>query len=381
MMIRFREGAKPIGISMIAFCAVFVCTLFLNFYTDLSAVDRQMLTDASAVFYDAQLSTAKVVAAISGGCLLATSAVLLIFYVRDSVESRKREIGLMKAFGYGNLRIAVNFSVFGISVLMGALPGFGASFLLMPEFYEVQNKDGFLPDIGIAFHPSLLFLLVILPTLFFSLLSILCALRRLRCSPLSMLCDRDTRPSRARKHQKEKNRPFLKEMRSAVLRSRKAMAFLMGFAAFCFSSMMQMSASMDELASPLAGVMILVIGLTLAFTALILSAVTVLKKCEKDIAMMSLFGYTPAECRHAVLNGYRPIACGGFVIGTVYQYALLRIMVDVVFREIENVPTYSFDWTAFFLTVLCFIPLYEGLIALAARRIRKIPIKSVMMEG
>lgn len=81
-----------------------------------------------------------------------------------------------------------------------------------------------------------------------------------------------------------------------------------------------------------------------------------------------------------ILDGYRPIALIGVLLGTVYQFALLRIMVDVVFRDIENVPTYSFDWTMFFLTVLCFVPLYEGTIFLFARKIRKIPVKSIMME-
>lgn len=381
MIIRFKDGAKPIGISIIAFCAVFVCTLFLNFYIDLSALSDQVSGEMAKIFYDAQLSTAKVVAAVSGNCLLATSVVLLIFYVRDAVDSRRREIGLLKAFGYGNLRISMDFAIFGISVLCGALPGFGASFLLMPNFYEVQNKEKILPEIRISFHPALLFWLVILPTLFFALLAVLCALKRLRCPALSLLSDRDSRPARKKRHRrKEKNRFFLKEMRSSTLKSRKTMAFLMGFAAFCFSAMVQMSGSMDDLASPLSGAMILIIGLTLAFTALVLSIATVLKKCEKDVAMMSLFGYTPTECRYAILDGYRTISLVGFLLGTVYQYVLLRIMVDVVFRDMGNMPTYSFNWASFFLTVLCFIPLYEGIIALYARKIRKISVKSIMME-
>ena len=35
MMVSFKDGLKFIGISIVCFCAVFVCTFFLNYYIDI----------------------------------------------------------------------------------------------------------------------------------------------------------------------------------------------------------------------------------------------------------------------------------------------------------------------------------------------------------
>lgn len=52
------------------------------------------------IFYNAQVSTAKVVCLVSGGCLLITSVVMLIFYSKHYIDSHKKELGILKALGY-----------------------------------------------------------------------------------------------------------------------------------------------------------------------------------------------------------------------------------------------------------------------------------------
>lgn len=122
------------------------------------------------------------------------------------------------------------------------------------------------------------------------------------------------------------------------------LVFFIIFASFCFSAMTQMSFSMRDLSNEMMGVMMLVIGLVLAFTTLFLAITTVINGNTKTIAMMRVFGYSQKECCRAILGGYRPLSYIGFAIGTIYQYALLRIMVDIVFKEVEGVPAYKFDF-------------------------------------
>lgn len=70
----------------------------------------------------------------------------------------------------------------------------------------------------------------------------------------------------------------------------------------------------------------------------------------------------------------------GFIIGTVYQYALLRIMVDIVFRDVEGVPAYGFDFPVMLISLVVFTVIYEILMYVYSERIKKISIKEIMAE-
>ena len=95
---------------------------------------------------------------------------------------------------------------------------------------------------------------------------------------------------------------------------------------------------------------------------------------------MRVFGYKHNDCCKAVLGGYRPFSYIGFVIGAIYQYMLLKIMVTIVFADVEGVPEYNFDFKAFAITLIIFVLAYEIAMYGYSRRIKKLPIKSVMLE-
>ena len=144
--------------------------------------------------------------------------------------------------------------------------------------------------------------------------------------------------------------------------------------------MTQMSFSMKDLSSEMMGVMMLVIGLVLAFITLFLAITTVINGNTKTIAMMRVFGYSQKECCKAILGGYRPMSYIGFAIGTVYQYALLRIMVDIVFKDVEGVPVYKFDFPIMFISLFIFIAIYEILMYVYSEKIKRISVKEIMIE-
>lgn len=382
MVVGIKDAAKLIGISIIACCAVLVCTMFLNFYFDILLIKDEILSKQAMIFYNAQISTAKVVCLVSGGCLLITSVIMLLFYVKHYVDVHKKELGILKAMGYSNFKIAKNFWVFGISVLIGSAAGFCGAFLIMPTFYELQNEDKILPEITVSFHPALLFYLVIVPTAFFAVLAVCYAYNKLKKPVLTLLKDNIETQFIKIKHKDRRNTDcsFTDDLKRNTLKSKKTLVFFIIFASFCFSAMMQMSSSMKDLSSEMMGAMMLMIGIVLACTTLLLAITTVINGNTKTVAMMRVFGYSHKECCKALLSGYRPMAYIGFAIGTVYQYALLKIMVSVVFKDIGDIPDYCFDKQTFIITLISFVFLYELIMHCYSNRIKKISVKNIMLE-
>lgn len=383
MIVSIKDTIKLVGVSVISCCAVFVCAIFLNYYIDITAIEDQITSPPVMAFYNAQVSTAKVVVLVSGGCLLLTAVVMLLFYIKHYVDMHKKELGILKAMGYGSLSIAKSFWAFGLSVLTGAAVGFLGALCFMPHFYNVQNEDKILPEIAVSFQPMLAVCLVLLPAVAFALLSILYSYFKLRQPALNLISEKPQKASKQKKPHNEKSlsdRPFLSEVKVCTLKSKKSLVFFMIFSSFCFSAMTQMSFSMKDLSSPTMGAMMLIIGLVLAFTTLVLSVTTVISGNTKTIAMMRAFGYRHKECCRAILGGYRPLAYVGFAIGTVYQYALLKIMVYVVFKDIESVPEYNFDFPMMLVSLAVFAVLYELIMYCYTKRIKKISIKEIMSE-
>ncbi len=379
MIIGMKDLIKLIGISIIACCAVFVCTLFLNYNIDITGLEGKIATEAGIAMYNAQVSMGKVTAAVTGGCLVITSVIMLVFYIKNYIDTHGKELGILKALGYSNIKIASHFAVFGLSVFAGCILGVALAFSYMPTFYEIQNAEGLLPNITVNFHLYLPLLLVFVPTMLFIILSVLYAYLKLNNPVLDLL--REKSEVKVKISKKEiKELPFLQDLKRITLKSKKTLVFFVAFSAFCFSAMVQMSMSMKELASASFAFMVIGIGLILAFITLFLSLTSVVKGNTKTIAMMRVFGYELSSCCRAILGGYRLFAYIGFIIGTIYQYGLLKVMVTVVFADVGNVPEYNFNFNALMITLVAFIITYELIMRYYSFRIKKLPIKSVMLE-
>ncbi len=334
------------------------------------------LSGAELAFYHAQVRMGRVTAGVSGGCLIATSVVMLLFYVKNYIGTHGKELGILKALGYSNGKIAGHFWIFGLPILVGCAAGFAVGSLYLPTFYQKQASS--LQSLRPEFHPLLAFALIGAPTIAFAVLSVLFADRRLKRPVLELLREKQSVRAKTGRDGKE-DAPFLKDLRSATRRSRKALVFFVAFSAFCFSAMVQMSFSMTELASETFAVMVLSIGLILAFVTLLLPLSSVVRGNAKTIAMMRVFGYDDATCSRCILGAYRPVSYLGFALGTAYQYGLLRLMVSVVFADIENVPAYRFDWKALLVTLPLFAATYELMMYLYSRGIRRLSLKNIML--
>lgn len=378
MIVGLKDVFKMLGIIIISACAVFVCTLFLNYNIDLKNIEDLVSTDSMQVFYDAQIMTGKVVSTLSGGCLLLTSVVMLLFYIKHYIDTHRKELGILKAMGYSNLKIALSFCVFGMSIFLGTALGYICAYFIMPEFYSVMNEDKLLPEVIVHFQPVLIICLVVLPSLAFALLSVIYGYIKLKIPVIELLKGKSMQSVRTLKSSNDM--PFLWELKKSTVRQRKSLVFFIAFSTFCYAAMVQMSFSMRELSSVMMSLMIFSIGVILACVTLFLAVTTVVKSNMKTLAVMQVFGYSREECRKAVLSGYRKVAYIGFAIGTIYQYVLLKIAVYVIFSDIDNVPDYNFDISAFIITLISFVILYEFIMYWYSRRIGKISVKEIMMN-
>ena len=375
MVISFKSLLKLSGIFIVACCAAFVCTLFLSYNADLEAIAENITSGEALVLLGAQRSMGKVTVAVTGGCLGATSAVMLLFYVKNYIDAHSRELGILKALGYSDISVARKFAIFGLSMSLGCAAGYAAGFLYLPRFYAVQNADGMFPEMSPAFHPEIFFALVIAPSAVFSVLAVLFALIRLRAPALDLMyCRRNIKVKQRAYNEKLS---FLKALKRDTLKAHKLLAFFVAFSAFCFSAMVQMSFSMNELASNTFAAMILSIGLILAYTSLLMSLSSAVKSNAETIALMHALGYSSAQCRRAVLGAYRPLAYIGFAIGTAYQYGLLKLVVTMIFSDVADMPEYNFSLRALLIALAAFIVSYEAIMFLYSFRLKKLTLKMV----
>lgn len=379
MVISLKSAFKLIGITIVCFCAVFVCTFFLNFYLDILPLRDKVATEMIPL-YEAQLATAKMCCAVTGGVLTLISAIMIVFYVKLYVDEHNRELGALKAMGYSASRLATHFVIFGLSAFLGCILGYGAGHAAMPFIYEQLTIEGL--TVKIQFHVSLLFALVIAPTLLFSALSYFCAYITLKKPALTILKGETKQQKETLlKETKVNKRNFTKEVCIKTVSSNKLLTFFITFSCFCFSAMIQMGASMEELVNSTMGWMILAIGLVLALTSAFMALTSLIKKTSKTIAMMKTFGYPLAQCAFSAFAGLMPFAILGFAIGTAYQYGLLTLMINLIFKDVGKVPDYTFNVKALFVTLAAFIISYSVITALFVAKINRVSVKEIMIEN
>lgn len=378
MVISLKSALKMIGIAIVCFCAVFVCTFFLNFYLDILPL-RDTVVESMLPLYDAQISMAKICCAITGGILALIATIMVIFYVKLYVDEHSKELGTLKALGYSASRLATSFLIFGLSAFIGCTLGYGLGHAFMPFVYHSLTIEGL--DVTIHYHVALLFTNVIAPTVLFATVAYVCAYFQLKKPALSIIKgERKTRKTKYRKTTAKTDNCFMKDISVKSVTSNKMLTFFVTFSCFCFSAMVQMGASMEDLVDGTMGWLILLIGLVLATTSVFMAMTSLIKNSSKSIAMMKTFGYTLAKCATATFAGFIPFALLGFAVGTAYQYGLLSLMINVFFKDVANVPDYSFNVKAMFITLATFIFCYVTVATVYVAKINKVSVKEVMSE-
>ena len=381
-MFSIKDLYRLVVVSVISFCAVFVTNLFLNFYLDISLLDQTNWLPEIQAAYDAQVAISWLIASISGAVLSLTSMLLLFFYIRQFIDQHKPELGILKAMGYKNWEISRKFWIFSLPVGLGTGVGYFSSFAMMPHFYQLRNQSGVLPEITIMQHWSLFLFLVVLPTLAFTALAVLCASYYLRLPALDLLkraSSSQKSPKRKATKKIRKDRPFLKDFSASLLWSRKLLIFFVIFGSMCFSAMIQLSYGMKELTDETIQIMMMSIGTVLSVAILYLSLGVLLQENQETLAIMKVFGYSKNECHKSLFAPYRFLAFLGFVLGTGYQYGIMQLLLRLMEKSIAQKVEYDFDFGVCLITLLIFTLVYESFIYLSSRKIDQLTIKQVML--
>ena len=379
MVISIKDLRKLSVVSIISFCAVLVSTLFVNFYFDLQSIEVETLSLPAKAYYDAQVLIAKFVSLVSGGVLSLLAVLLLFFYIKQFIDDHKEELGILKALGYHNVELAKHFWIFSCSVFLGALLGFASSFFFMKDFYGLRNQKALLPNIEIHFHWQLFLAMVILPTILFALLGIGYALVKLKQPSLYLLKRLELAQVKQKHHKTKVNRPFLQELGAVHFYKKKLLIFFVIFAAFSFAAMIQLSLGLNGFIDGTIQVMMMGIGVLLSLSILLLCLGTVVQENKASLALMKAFGYSQKECSQVILTRYRLVAYLGFVLGTAYQYGLMKILFKVIVKDAQGVPAYSFDVQLCIITFLAFAILYELLVTNYFKAIRRMTLKEIML--
>ena len=380
MIAQLKDLRKAIAVVIVSFCAVFITTLFSNLYLDLKGLDITGFNIMQKKFYDAQLIVSKFVVIITGTVLSISAAVMLIFYIKQFIDDSKHKIGILKAQCYSNNFIASKFSIFGILVFLGSLLGYGSSHLFMPKFYESRNTDNILSELTINFHPQLLLIMVILPSLLFLVISIVYVLFNLNVPTINLLKQINSTNKKIRKRRFRQYKNFFKELRATVLFSNKTLLFFVIFAALSFSSMIQMAFGMRDFVDGTIRIMMMVIGVILSLSILLISLEVITNSNVKNISILNIMGFSKSECSKIVLSGYRVVAYIGFVLGTVYQYFLIRTLLKVLSEKLDSETTYNFDLISVIGSLIAFVLIYEIFILYYSNRIKDLNVKKIMME-
>ena len=381
-MFSIKDLYRLVVVSVISFCAVFVTNLFLNFYLDISLLDQTNWLPEIQAAYDAQVAISWLIASVSGAVLSLTSMLLLFFYIRQFIDQHKPELGILKAMGYKNWEISRKFWIFSLPVGLGTGVGYFSSFAMMPHFYQLRNQSGVLPEITIMQHWSLFLFLVVLPTLAFTALAVLCASYYLRLPALDLLkrvSSSQKSPKRKATKKIRKDRSFLKDFSASLLWSRKLLIFFVIFGSMCFSAMIQLSYGMKELTDEIIQSMMMSIGTVLSVAILYLSLGVLLQENQETLAIMKVFDYSKNECRKSLFAPYRFLAFLGFVLGTGYQYGIMQLLLRLMEKSIAQKVEYDFDFGVCLITLLVFTLVYESFIYLSSRKIDQLTIKQVML--
>ncbi len=316
---------------------------------------------------------------VSGGVLSLLAVLLLFFYIKQFIDNHKEELGILKALGYHNFELAKHFWIFSCSVFLGAILGFVSSFFFMKDFYDLRNQKDLLPNIEINFHWQLFLAMVILPTILFALLGIGYALVKLKQPSLYLLKRLELAQVKQKHHKTKVNRPFLQELGAVHFYKKKLLIFFVVFAAFSFAAMIQLSLGLNDFIDGTIQVMMMGIGVLLSLSILLLCLGTVVQENKASLALMKAFGYSQKECSQVILTRYRLVAYLGFVLGTAYQYGLMKILFKVIVKDAQGVPAYSFDVQLCIITFLAFAILYELLVTNYFKAIRRMTLKEIML--
>lgn len=373
-MIGIKNILKSFGSTIVVFCAAFITYLFQSFRLDLNKLNVNDLSELQKSLYNAQITQSNIMLAITGGVLGSFAVITLFFSISRYIKENQANMGILKAMGYERKKIAIAFTKFAINALLASLLAILIGALLQSTFYKEMSNNQILLNISMSFHPILSLIILILPALVFTGFAYLIAYLKLSRKPLDMIKGSKNKKAKMIKEKKT----FLKTLKSTVFKNHISLVIFVGFASLCFGASVQMSFSLDQLdTSPFFFWMMLIIGILLGVTILYLAFSFTYSENKEYVSLMKGYGYSDVEIIKVLYGGYIYVTVIGFAVGTVYQYGLFQLLLNV-FAETTDI-SFSFSFAGLGYTLLIFVPTYLLINVYFYYKLQRLSIKDALL--
>src|SRR5215510_2656857 len=114
-MISFQTSYKLLSVRLLTSGMVSTCATLINYSYDLKGI-KHLMTDAQLqLVYDSYMTLNRIGTATAGGVLCLITLVVLLFSIGQFINENSAELGVLKALGYCENRIAIEFSKFGLN--------------------------------------------------------------------------------------------------------------------------------------------------------------------------------------------------------------------------------------------------------------------------
>ena len=379
-IIQLKQLKQLSVVAVICACASFVATLFLNFWLDLRLLDFDQLSLLGQAYYRVQEKISQVVAGVSGLVLVVTALAMVLFYIHQFIEDHQTDLGILKAVGYARGQLARQFWIFGLYGLLGTLLGGLTAYTFLPHFYTTRNSAGLLTGLSLHLHWGLVLTMVLLTSLLLTAMAVGYAYHVLARPSLVLLKGRQTlRPPR-KKGQQGGRENFLSDLRASLFWRHKFLIFLVGFAAFCFAAMLQLALGLQDMMDVALQVMMIGIGLILSLSIFYLALLTLLSRHKDSVAILKAMGYSQRDCLSVTLHPYYGVVMLGFLLGSAYQFGIMRLILWLVVGQGSQMVDSGFNWVNFVLAGFFLVIVYTGFNVYFSRRLAQVPIKAILLS-
>lgn len=379
-IIQLKQLKQLSVVAVICACASFVATLFLNFWLDLRLLDFDQLSLLGQAYYRVQEKISQVVAGVSGLVLVATALAMVLFYIHQFIEDHQTDLGILKAMGYARGQLARQFWIFGLYGLLGTLLGGLTAYTFLPHFYTTRNSAGLLTGLSLHLHWGLVLTMVLLTSLLLTAMAVGYAYHVLARPSLVLLKGSQTlRPPRKKGPQGGREN-FLSDLRASLFWRHKFLIFLVGFAAFCIAAMLQLALSLQDMMDVALQVMMIGIGLILSLSIFYLALLTLLSRHKDSVAILKAMGYSQRDCLSVTLHPYYGVVMLGFLLGSVYQFGIMRLILWLVVGQGSQMVDSGFNWVNFVLAGFLLVIVYTGFNVYFSRRLAQVPIKAILLS-
>ena len=379
-IIQLKQLKQLSVVAVICACASFVATLFLNFWLDLRLLDFDQLSLLGQAYYRVQEKISQVVAGVSGLVLVVTALAMVLFYIHQFIEDQQTDLGILKAVGYARGQLARQFWIFGLYGLLGTLLGGLTAYTFLPHFYTTRNSAGLLTGLSLHLHWGLVLTMVLLTSLLLTAMAVGYAYHVLARPSLVLLKGRQTlRPPR-KKGQQGGRENFLSDLRASLFWRHKFLIFLVGFAAFCFAAMLQLALGLQDMMDVALQVMMIGIGLILSLSIFYLALLTLLSRHKDSVAILKAMGYSQRDCLSVTLHPYYGVVMLGFLLGSAYQFGIMRLILWLVVGQGSQMVDSGFNWVNFVLAGFLLVIVYIGFNVYFSRRLAQVPIKAILLS-